>query len=77
LEWESYEQTCLWTFINSEFGYYLDNNKFILQLFIDEKIKFTKGIIYIILLYLLYLLFIYIYIFNEIYINLIVLSFYY
>jgi len=43
LEWESYEQTCLWTFINSEFGYYLDNNTFILQLFIDEKIKFTKD----------------------------------
>jgi hypothetical protein len=43
LEWESYEQTCLWKFINSEFGYYLDNNAFILQLFIDEKIKFTKD----------------------------------
>ncbi|ORX57314.1 hypothetical protein BCR36DRAFT_345427 [Piromyces finnis] len=43
LEWESYEQSCLWTFIISEFGYYLDNNKYLLQLFIDEKVKFTKD----------------------------------
>lgn len=58
LEWESYEQSCLWTFIISEFGYYLDNSKFILQLFIDEKVKFTKGRILKIIIIISLLLFV-------------------
>jgi len=42
LEWSSYEQDCLWIFMNAEFDHYLDNKKFMLQLFIDEKVKFSK-----------------------------------